>query len=428
MKIFFTTIAILVFSVAVCPSVWGIETNQSVSVSRQFIIYGLDTRSRGAISELAEQTKANLLAVLRRPDAWLTPIVINLQVPQANLPEIPPAALRFSQTGSGLKLQIDLVISNQIDRTVIERQLLRAILLEMIYRRQSNLAEGTLYVDSPEWLLDGLLALAPGRDRAPMIEALAVSGRTIALQDFLQLKPELLDPATRDLYRAYSFALLQFLLEMSEGEQKLGRYIDNLSLSSNDGFAELSVFFPSLNHAAAGNDWNMHIERLSAATDYRLLTFAETRTRLVAILNSGAASPDHGFEATELDELSRRKLSPSERDRLNQLRTNLLLLAERSNPALRPIVRQYQELAGLIATGRQRHMTERLARLRIAGTELIQRMDHIDDYMNWFEATQLQTSSGLFESYLKDSAERSTGRSRKTDPLSAYLNALEAEF
>ena len=33
-------------------------------------------------------------------DNWKTPIVINLEFPQANLPDVPSRALYFSQTGS----------------------------------------------------------------------------------------------------------------------------------------------------------------------------------------------------------------------------------------------------------------------------------------------------------------------------------------
>ena len=103
---------------------------RSVSTSRQFIIYGANVPLRGAVSDLAEQTKINLLGALQQRDQWKTPIVINLQFPQANVPEIPPAALYFSQTGAGLKLQLDLVTSDA-NAPAIQRELLRAILLEL---------------------------------------------------------------------------------------------------------------------------------------------------------------------------------------------------------------------------------------------------------------------------------------------------------
>src|SRR6184192_700724 len=166
---------------------------RSVSPSHQFIIYGANVTLRGAVSELAERTKANLLALLRQPDGWKTPIVVNLQSAQANLPEIPPAALRFSQTGFGLKLQLDLTIGQNADPSLIERELLRAILLEMIYRRAPDIGPGTIYVEPPDWLLEGVLASTSGRDRQPLIGALAVSGKVMPLEELLQKRLVLLD-------------------------------------------------------------------------------------------------------------------------------------------------------------------------------------------------------------------------------------------
>src|SRR5207244_9190583 len=158
-------ISILILSVFARQVLYAATVERSVSPSRQFIIYGADAELRGAVSNLAERTKANLLVLLRQRDNWIVPIVINLEPQQANLPEIPPADLRFSQTGFGLKLQIDLTISQGLDVSLIERELLRAVLLEMIYRKQAHIAAGSTFVKPPDWLIDGVLALAPGRDR-----------------------------------------------------------------------------------------------------------------------------------------------------------------------------------------------------------------------------------------------------------------------
>src|SRR6476660_3611246 len=84
---------------------YAAQSEHSTSPSRQFVIYGADAKLRGAISGLAEQTKANLLRLMRQRDDWKTPVVINLQSQQSNLPELPSADLRFSQTGFGIKLQ-----------------------------------------------------------------------------------------------------------------------------------------------------------------------------------------------------------------------------------------------------------------------------------------------------------------------------------
>src|SRR5437879_10753700 len=75
------------------------SVERSVSPSGQFIIYGGDAAWRGAVSALAERTKANLLAVLRRRDQWVTAAVIILRLRGADLAELSAAVWRFSQNG-----------------------------------------------------------------------------------------------------------------------------------------------------------------------------------------------------------------------------------------------------------------------------------------------------------------------------------------
>src|SRR5437016_8559831 len=197
-------ISILLLSVFARQVLYAATVEHSVSPSRQFLIYGADAQLRGAVSDLAERTKADFLALLRQRDNWIVPVVVNLQPQQANLPEIPSADLRFSQTGFGLKLQVDLTISKNLDASLMERELLRAILLEMIYRKESHIAAGSVFVEPPDWLLDGVLALAPGRDRGYLVEALTAANKSVPLEAFLRQHPGILDSAGRVLYSAYS--------------------------------------------------------------------------------------------------------------------------------------------------------------------------------------------------------------------------------
>src|SRR3954470_3311160 len=172
---------------------YAAQPEHSTSPSRQFVIYGADAKVRGAISALAEQTKTNLLGLMRQRDNWKTPVVVNLQSQQSNLPELPAADLRFSQTGFGIKLQLDLAISKNVDVLLVERELLRAILLEMIYRNQPHITAGAMLVEPPDWLIDGALALSPERDRGPLIEAIADTEKPVSLEKFLRQRPGLFD-------------------------------------------------------------------------------------------------------------------------------------------------------------------------------------------------------------------------------------------
>jgi hypothetical protein len=389
------------------------ELDRSVSPSGQFVIYGGDAAWRGAISTLAEQTKSSLLAVLQRRDEWVIPAVINLQTRPANLPEIPNSALRFSQTGAGLKLQLDLAISRKMNSQSVEHEILRVILLEMIYRKQGNVMAGENYVEPPPWLLEGLLALSPNRDRASLIHALGAPERTSSLNEFLGERPELLDPIAQSLYRAYSFALAQLL---AENPARLGRYIDNLASSSNDPLADLQKSFPELAGKDVENIWKAKVASVKRSGRTDLLTFSQTDEKLDALLKT-----------LSLDDLGRKRLSADQKLALKKFGEDLLLLAARANPALRPIVEEYHKCVAELTLGKNHGVARKLADLKTLREKLSARMAEVDDYMNWFEATQLQTSSGLFEN-LNTATENVAPRSHRKDAFSTYLDAMEAQF
>jgi len=401
----------------------------SVSPSRQFVIYGADATLRGTISELAEQTKSNLLALLRQRDEWKTAVIINLQPQQANLPEIPSTDLRVSQTGFGAKLQLDLTVGQNLDGSLIERQLLRGILLEMIYRDEGDLAPGTTLVQPPDWLVEGALALTPGREREVMVETLSATDKGKSLEEFLGQRFDPLDSAGRMLYRAYSMALVQLLLDEG-GRARLGRHIANLSHASNDPVADLKARFPRLREDLE-KKWRLAVARLGGHQTYQLLTFAESERRLDELLQikiSDASRNREPQKTADLGELARRKASRDEKAAVNQMSQALMLLIGTAHPVLRPVAREYQQITALLARGKRRGIANRLSHLDGTRKELAARMGEIDDYLNWFEATQMERESGAFNDYLKAANESQVSAPRRRDPLSVYLDALADHF
>ena len=420
-------VGFVLFAIANWQLIYGAQSEHSTSPSRQFVVYGPDAKVRGAISGLAEQTKTNLLGLLRQHDDWKTSVVVNLQPQQANVPEIPPADLRFSQTGFGIKLQLDLTISKSVDVSVVEQELLRAILLEMIYRKQPHIIAGAVLVEPPDWLIDGALALSPGRDRGPLIEAVGNTEKPLPLEKFLRQHPGLIDSAGRTLYRAYAFALIQMLLDEKNGGTQLAKYIDHLSDSSNDPLADLKAQFPVLADDAE-RTWQLGLSRLKSRQTFRLLTFAESEQRLDELLRVKLSEPKKPVKLVRLDELTQHKLSASEKMALDQLKRDLMFLVPQTNPVLRPIGREYQELAALLARRKRRGVQKRLSRLELTRQQLAARMTEIDDYLNWFEATQMNSGSGNFTGYLRAVDQSRVAAPRRHDPLSVYVDALEDQF
>jgi hypothetical protein len=406
---------------------YAAQPEHSTSPSRQFVVYGADAKVRGAISGVAEQTKTNLLGLLRQHDDWKTPVVVNLQSQQSNLPELPPADLRFSQTGFGIKLQLDLTISKNVDVSLVERELLRAILLEMVYRNQPHITAGVVLVEPPDWLIDGALALAPRRERGPLIEALGNTEKSLPLEKFLRQRPGFLDSTGRTLYRAYAFALMQMLLDTKNGGAQLAKYIDHLYDSSNDPLADLTSQFPLLADDAE-KTWQLALNRLKSLQTFRLLTFAESERRLDELLSVKISEPKKPVKLVRLDELTQHKPSATEKLALDQLKRDLLVLVPQTNPVLRPIGHEYQEIVALLARGKRRGVPKRLVRLELTRQQLAARMTQLDDYMNWFEATQMNSGSGNFTGYLKAVHQSQLPAQRRRDPLSVYVDALEDQF
>ncbi len=419
--------AIFISTVFAAHVLHAASLEHSVSPSRQFVIYGADAQLRGAVSNVAERTKTNLLVLLRQRDNWTVPIVVNLQPQQANLPEIPPADLRFSQTGFGLKLQLDVTISKNFDASLMERELLRAILLEMIYRKESHIAAGSLFVEPPDWLIDGVLALAPGSDRGQLVEVLTTADKAKSLEAFLRQRPALLDSAGRTLYRAYSFALVQMLIDGRNGPARLGQYIAHLSNASNEPLADLKTQFPFLG-SDAERTWQLTLSRLRNLQTYQLLTFAESERRLDELLRVKISEANKPANLVGLDELARHKISASEKMALSELTRELLVFVAQANPVLRPIAREYQEIVALLARGKRKRIAKRLSRLEVTRKQLVARMSDIDDYMNWFEATQMKSGSGNFTDYLKAVDQSQLSVPKRHDPLSVYVDALEDQF
>jgi hypothetical protein len=170
------------------------------------------------------------------------------------------------------------------------------------------------------------------------------------------------------------------------------------------------------------------LSRLRNLQTYQLLTFAQSDRRLDELLHVKISEANKPAKLTGLDELAQRKASPNEKMALNQLGHDLLSFVAEANPVLRPIAREYQEIIALLARGKRKRIAKRLSRLEVTRKQLAARMSDIDDYMNWFEATQMKSGSGNFTDYLKAVDQSQLSVPKRHDPLSVYVDALEDQF
>jgi hypothetical protein len=404
---------------------------RSVSTSRQFLVYGADVRLRGVICDLAERTKRDALRLLDQRDEWITPIVVNVQYPQANFPERPRAALTLGQTGFGLKLQLDLTVAPDVAQPEVRRELLRAILLDLMYRRETNLSPGTGYIPPPDWLLEGIPAERSDFERERLVGILgaaATARKILSLAEFLGQRPDLLDGSGRSLHQAYSFALVEVLTQTSDGRRRLARFIADLSCASNDRMADLARHFPEMAGAGAAEKlWRVSLERLVASQSVPSLSSAETEEELDKALTLKGSGADSEREY-RLDEFGKILRNASARSGLARCSRALDLLAGRANSIYRPVIHEYARIATLLGRGKTKGVAERMARVIAWRKSMAARVQEIADYLNWFEATKSPGPSGAFAGYMKAADTVARPEPRRRDAVSIYLDVLETQL
>ena len=95
---------------------------------------------------------------------------------------------------------------------------------------------------------------------------------------------------------------------------------------------------------------------------------------------------------------------PARPPRSLQGRARFAALLQQGHPLLRPVVLEYQGILDDLARGKTRHLDEALAEAENYRTIVVERIGAIEDYLNWFEATQIPSQSGDFDAYLKTAA------------------------
>ncbi len=118
---------------------------------------------------------------------------------------------------------------------------------------------------------------------------------------------------------------------------------------------------------------------------------------------------------------------PAHRDALRQAGQQLQLLGAQAHPSYRAIVQEAYELTELLARGKARGVGPRLARVASYRAVIEQQGTAIDDYLNWFEATQSKTSSGVFSQMLEARQKADEALPRRRDPISVYLDSIEMQ-
>jgi len=420
----FAWAALFVSSAAALP-------DQSVSSSRQFTVVCEQRDARIRTTTYCEEIKSAFLNVLGMEDLWKFPIVVSIR--NSPGPVRPAASVRMFEADVGLKIDVDINLAGDLSGVHLGQELLRALILEMAYREHGAMRQGAEYADAPSWLVEGMARYLETRDSgadASVYRSLIESNRLPSFADFLAETPAGMDSTSLDLYDACALSLVQLLIDLPDGRVRLASYIRALP-AGGDAASGLIRGFPMLGSSTDGLEkwWTLGIARLSASDRYEGLSAEETEQRLATALVLKMGNTGNGVDTKDfrLEDFKAFMKNPRRRSAIFQMNEKLVRLSTQANALFRPVIAEYQQVALDLLRGKTKDVPGRLEALSTYREMIATRMTEIGDYLNWFEATQMHTSSNSFDGYVKTANELSAPPAGRDDAISRYMAALQAQ-
>ncbi len=402
---------------------------RSVSSSGQFVIYHSDNTVRSRVARKAEDLKTEWRRLLTVDDNWKWPVVIQLLTARpAGAPRLRTSF--FEGDANEYKLQIDVFDPTVIQGGDFDQEIFKALFLEYAYREFPPKA-GKAFVTPPAWLIEAMYEDVRVRDEgivAGLYEKLVQDGPPPKLEAFLKEKPEMMDATSRAVYRAKAMTLLRALLRLPGGPASLAAWLASLHEGNPNDADRLLKHFPGLAEKPAelSKMWALCIADASASNRAKPLGLADTQKQLNLIFELVAPKDPKKPEAGNLvGPLALPALVRMDSGKFlaGQKAEDLLRLEVRAHPVMRPVVEEYRIIASELSRKPKKNFDKRLQKNLDLQNAIAQRMDEIDDYMNWFEATKLETSSQKFESTF-DVREKSSVM-RRNDAITRELDAAE---
>lgn len=406
---------------------------RSVSRSGQFIIFCSDAPLRREIETLAEEVKANVDELLGETgDRWKLPIIVSLAPP--NGPKRPPVLFKMVSTPEGAKIDIDAEVGRDLAAVNLQKQFVRAVLLEIAYRGRPPIRGGEEYREAPWWLVDGMIEIFRRRDlgvNSELFQRLVEVNKFPPIEEFLDFRADGLGATAQAIDSAFSMGLVQSLLDQPNGRANLGRFVRRWPDSGGDAMAALKKDFPALGEGGASLQkwWTLNLARLGASERYRGLSLVETDKRLAPILEIELTIDKAGTKKKfPIADFAQYLKLPAARPALANRRQALLALSAEANALLRPVIADFDEVFALLARGKTKALSERIENIERYRTNVLERMDKITDYMNWYEATQAPARTGEFDSYLKAARELDREEKHVFEPIKRYMDTIEKEY
>lgn len=402
-------------------------SGKTTSVSGQFVIYSKDSSRRTNLAQRADEARAQWQQKIGADGTQGHPIIIQDLIgtpkPRNNANILTGI---FEGDGGTMKVQTDIYDASALRGQALEMEVYRALGLDLIYRNHP-LKSGKPFRSPPAWLLEALAEEERIQETgAPegVSSTLLKSDHPPRIEDFLKAKPERMEATSLTLYRMQAVALLKALQQLPEGQKGFADFLGSLAENEAD-LKSLLAAFPSLENSSSrlGKIWTLSIARNAGSKGLAPYSIGETMRALHELLDvSAPVDPKQPALGKVTGPAAFSPLAKSEGGPylMRQKSAEFLTLEFRAHPLLKPVVAEYRKITTTLSLKPKKNVTQQIEETGKILNLLLQRTGKVSDYLNWFEATQLDS---LSENFLQVTTPPEVPK--RTDPISAHLDAIE---
>ncbi len=387
--------------------------SRTVSSSAQVLVYSQNAELRTRAASLAEDIKSQLLGFFGETDQWRFPVVVSIEPAGSD-----PAVIRLNlvDTPDGMSVQLQVRPGTDPAEVHLEKHLLRALLLERMYRRRERVRAGDSYLEAPRWLVEGLLVFRRFREGSRSLSQyrlLLGAQNLLPVEEILENRVELLGSPTAEAMDAvYSYCLIRLLMDQPEGRAGLVRLVEDWPDCGNTPVEALGSHFPSLGVSPDGlrKWWTLGVARLAATSEGTMLDAGESEKHLVRLLQVEVVVNSDGSRTRfELEQFEEFLPLPDARRGLKAAQAAMLEAGSRLHFMFQPVLAQYEAVVVDLLAGKKRGVAEKIRKADRARLDVRHRLDGIADLLNHYEATQMKGFSGAFGGLLKTVPARPAG-------------------
>lgn len=421
------TLAFLLGALAVELLQASLFNNRTVSSSGAFVVYAESPALRGKISREAERVHDGWMRVIDQPVRASAPIVIQDRSGEVRPKGMPATKITvFDIEGGGTKIQLDLWDKKATGGDALALEVCRALVIHAM-RREKLSAGGASIDPPPEWLVEGVAESLRGSDGevpSGIHAALLRSDRPPSLNRFLRERPEIMDSRSLILYRAQAYALLEVLRKASEPKRRMAEFLAGNPHKA--GVEELlAAFSLGKSESELNKLWTLSIARSSMPQRHSSLGVRATNEALEVLMDvpapPDAKSPD-GLEVRGAHALPALAKVRGGSQVMRELALECILLEFRAHPLMKPFIAEYRRIFMTLERKPKAKIAAEIEELEALRALLLERHGAILDYMNWYEATQLDEEG---KSPLAEIPELPEIPQRR-DPLTRELDRMEA--